>query len=76
MMEYKTVTFTIDPAEGRGNRTAISETLGLAWEEGHWVVYSEEIGPQWRGRGESYQGAILNYLAARLGLYGDVGGEA
>ena len=73
MMEYKTVTLMIDnPPEKAGNRVAICETVGLAWEEGHWAIYSPKIGPQWRGRGDSVNGAVLDYLSARLGLNGPV----
>jgi hypothetical protein len=58
----------IEPENGLGNRVAICEKLELVWEYGQWAVYSDEMGPQWRGHGDSYQGAILSYLAERLGL--------
>lgn len=52
-------------------KVGLFEVLRVTFADGQWEVTSTapDASPNWIGRSESRQGAILNYLKARLGLY-------
>lgn len=54
-------------------KIGITEVLRVTFTDGQWIVTSNEPGasPEWVGRDEYNQIAILNYLKARLGHYGE-----
>lgn len=49
----------------------ILQTLDIEFAGGGWLVTGEEGGTMWHGRGENQHGAVLDWLASRLGLAGD-----
>lgn len=47
----------------------ILQTVDVTFVDGQWQLSGEEgDGPTWHGTGDSLNGAILDWLAARLGL--------
>lgn len=58
------------PFRSSRGQVVIMEVLDVDFEQGEWVITNpEENIPQWVGRHEFKQQAILNYLTNRLGMY-------
>ena len=74
--DFVTISYQVHEGKEQPDRFAmpqigILETLRVNFVDGQWEVTSTETdaSPNWIGRSESRQGAILNYLKTRLGVY-------